>query len=66
MRRLLIALLAGASLNACGGEPPQEPAAEAIEPSAPTPALPGARSIDRARGAAAAASERALRHDTIR
>jgi hypothetical protein len=66
MRRLLLTLLTGASLHACGGEPEPAPTAEAVEPSVSAPAFPGARAIDRARGVAAAADERALRHDTIR
>lgn len=67
MRRLPLALLACAMLGACAPDPPAEEApAEDPEATTPTPALPGSRAIDRARGAAAAASDRALQHDTIR
>lgn len=67
MRRLSIVLLAAAILGACAGDPPaDEPAAEEPEATSSAPALPGARAIDRARGAADAANARALQHDTIR
>lgn len=55
------------ALGACAGDPPAEEApAEESEVTTSTPALPGSRAIDRARGAAAAASDRAQQHDTIR
>lgn len=67
MRRLTLALVASAALAACAAEAPAEdPAAGQPEVTTSAPALPGVRSIDRARDAAAAASERALQHDTIR
>ena len=66
MRRLILTLLAGAALNACGGEPPEEPAAAPAEAAHPASSLPGGRAIDRAQSAASAAADRALRHDTIR
>lgn len=67
MRRLTLALVTGAALGACAPEAPaQDPAAGQPEVTTSAPALPGVRSIDRARDAAATASERALQHDTIR
>ena len=66
MRRLLTALLVATALAACGGAPSEEPAAEPIEATTAPPASSGFRSIDRARGVAATASDRALQHDTIR
>ena len=66
MRRCILVLLAGAALNACGGEPPSEPAAEPVEAAHPLSALPGGQGIDRAQDAVAASADRALRHDTIR
>lgn len=68
MRRLLTALLVGTALAGCGDEAPDEPA-EATPAAEVTPSPPpssGFRSIDRARGVAASASDRALQHDTIR
>ena len=66
MRRPTLALLACTILAACAGDPSAEDApSEDAEVTTSTPALPGSRAIDRARGAAAAAGDRALQHDTI-
>lgn len=67
MRRTTLTLLVATSLFACGGDSADAPDDAAIEETTTeaAPAFPGTRSIDRARGAAAAASDRALRHDTI-
>lgn len=67
MRRPTLALLACTALAACAGDRPAEDAPnDEAEITTSTPALPGSRAIDRARGAATAASDRAQQHDTIR
>jgi hypothetical protein len=69
MRRLLCTLLLALAIGACGpGDATEAPQGTATEAS-PAPqgrTIRGMRAIDRARDASALASERALRHDTIR
>ncbi len=64
MRRFAITLLCSATLLGCRSDTFDAPSEDVA--TEPAPALPGTRSINRARGAADAATERALRHDSIR
>ncbi len=76
MRRIVTTLLITAALGACGdpgtaeagtAAPSDVAAAPTAAPEAPTGRIgTGLRAIDKARGAADLASNRALQHDTIR
>jgi hypothetical protein len=69
MQRVIFTIFLTLSLSACGSSAASEtPQGNATEASSVPEARPirGMRAIDRARDASALASERALRHDTIR